>query len=169
MREFEKRTPEYHVPMEIINEKPELQVFSFAGFVQEGNRLYLDLVYGLSDRRFLTTIRTSIDDSYTYKIVNYIDHWEDKIPIPAYNIEYNNSLYDLKKSRLQSKRVSVQQITAFAKQIKQIIKKNGFENLSDEIIFENQNIKNILDLDKKGVFEYTSVKKTFDERKPELV
>lgn len=169
-KEFEKNRSEYNIPrLPEVNEKPGAQVFGFVGLIAEGDNIYIDLVYGLSNRHFGTVIRTAVDDGFNYKIVNWVDYWEDKNPIPAHKIEYNYNLYNSASNKLRIKQLSVEQISVFARLVNSMAKENGLENLNDETIFNNEAVIKILGLDKDDAFDYTPVKKTFEKQIPVLV
>ena len=168
-KEFEKNKLEYNVPrLPWINEKPEMQVFKFVGLTIEEENIYIDLVYGLSNRHFGTTIRTAINDGFNYKIVNWVDYWEGKTPIPAYTIEYDKNLYNPITNKLRLKSLNVLQVSVFARLVNEMIKKNGVDNINNNVIFGDEDVRKIFGLDQEGVFNYTPVKKTSEIRIPEL-
>lgn len=151
-------SPEYKLP--IIEAPANEQIFTFNGFIKGDNKLLFDITYEGPDRLQGVILRSAIDDGYTYRAKNRIDWDRDNPdyvdPLP----EYETGLYRPIEVGLYHKELSLEQISTFADLVNQMIKEKGLENITQDDIFKNDNVRNILGLNNlEDPFAYTPVKK----------
>lgn len=156
MKEIEKQPLEYSLPIEV---KPDEQLFIFNGFSIENSILCYEITYDGSDRLRRMILQSRIDDSHSYKYINHL-LWTGEPHYVNELTEYDNNLYDPKQIGLWHKMLNLEQISTFASLVNEMIKEKGLENISQDDIFSNEDVRNILGLDLDGPFDYTPVKKS---------
>lgn len=167
MHESNRRNIEFYIPLEV---SPDDQCFGIVGFVRDEHKLSLDVSYTRWDKDQGLILRTAINDGHTYKIVNrVIDVGSDYMPKYLNQLpKYDDSLYDPKSVKLWGKQLSLTQISIFTELTNQIIKERGLENATQEDIFNNKQVKDILGLGFKNPYDFTHIRNVDSALKLEL-
>lgn len=151
MKEFEKKSSEYHLPIKV---DPKDQCFTFSGFIREGKELFFDLNYGGSDRNQGMILRTAISDPHTYKLINHVLWMNDKPQYANKPTPYDESLYNPTDIKLWHKRLSLEQINVFSILVQKMVRQYGIDNLTEENIFSDEDIRGVLGLDQTNPFAH---------------
>ena len=160
MKEVLRNNPDFILPSPVEVERGE-QLFVFSGFVIENNKMNFEVIYDGSGRFQRMILRSAIDDAYSYRYTNHL-LWTGKPHYANKLTEYYKKFYDPQQVDLWRKSLSLEQISVFAGLVSGMIKEKGLENVTQEDIFSDKNVRDILGLDKEGAFDHTPVKKTFD-------
>lgn len=144
---------EFHIPIDISSE---VQCFGIVGFVHDGDILFIDISYLSGDRKQGMILRTTVGDGYSYQVVNRVvavdEHYNPTyLNKPA---EYDESLYDPKDVKLWKKVFNLEQISIFSELVEQLIADHGVENITQEAIFNNVNVRKILGLDLPNPYDF---------------